>query len=420
MGKHRGYRVTPGPNGTFKAWPWDPHAQKYARIKSGFHTASEAKQYALDESAKFRTKLQFVTKATTRNLAEAYQKHLADIKRRSGSHLRNVRRAMAHLVKACPDPKHPRTHVQAAEYLAALDVSARTKVQFLVTIKAMGNWAVLNRHLPENPWTRAETEDPGDPIKEQFTIGELRAIVAAIDDPFWWDAVTYVYTGIRRSESATVLREEIDLGGGVFRVIGKGRGERRKERLVPIQDEYRALLAMELQRRPIGPLCNRSVKQHGDHFDDFLRRQEIAKGGRSVHSWRHSYAGLMTASGEPSAILQAYLGHSSPKTTAHYSALASRYRQAVHGWERGQFQLLRGAASPWPKVPEPTPTASGITGSGSVSFCGLRLGLKQHRNFFQCPDVIRDAGSHGRGLALKAHVNAAEVVVHEMQRDRVL
>jgi integrase len=348
MGLHRGYRISKNPNGTFKAWPWDPIGQRYAHMRSGFAKESEAKAYAQDEHAKFRSKLQSSTRATTKNLVEAYEKHLLEVKQRSRSHLANVKRALGHLKRACPDPQHPRAAIAVEEHLAKLEVSARTKVQFLVTIKALGNWCVLKRLLQANPWTVCETAEPGDPVKEQFTIDELRTMVLAVDDPYWWDAVTFIYTGMRSSESQTA-REAIDLGGGVILVVGKGRGERRKERLVPIQHEYRALLLAELARRPTGPLAAHSHKQHRNRFPDFLKRLGLSKRGRTVHSWRHCYAGLMTATGEPTASLQAHMGHTSPKTTAGYSSLATRYRQAAAGWERGQFQLLRGAASKWPR-----------------------------------------------------------------------
>ncbi len=48
----------------------------------------------------------------------------------------------------------------------------------------------------------------------------------------------------------------------------------------------------------------------------------------------------MTATGTPSILLAAYMGHTSVATTAEYSKLATRYLQAVQGWPRGEFRLL--------------------------------------------------------------------------------
>jgi len=74
-------------------------------------------------------------------------------------------------------------------------------------------------------------------------------------------------------------------------------------------------------------------------FARFLARCGIPAAGRTPHSCRHTYAGLMTATGVPGALLGAYLGHSSADTTAIYTKLAGRYAQAVGAWQRGAFQL---------------------------------------------------------------------------------
>lgn len=66
---------------------------------------------------------------------------------------------------------------------------------------------------------------------------------------------------------------------------------------------------------------------------------DIYVGRRTPHSCRHTYAGLMTATGVPGALLGAYLGHSSADTTAIYTKLAGRYAQAVGAWGRGEFRL---------------------------------------------------------------------------------
>jgi integrase len=66
----------------------------------------------------------------------------------------------------------------------------------------------------------------------------------------------------------------------------------------------------------------------------------VAKDGRSPHALRHTYAGVMTATGVPSLALMAWMGHSSTATPAISAALATRYQEAVAGWPRGQWRLL--------------------------------------------------------------------------------
>ena len=73
-------------------------------------------------------------------------------------------------------------------------------------------------------------------------------------------------------------------------------------------------------------------------FRSYLRACVVPVDGRSPHSCRHTYAGLMTATGLPSGLLSAYLGHSSAATTLGYLSLAGRYAQGEAGqWRRGDL-----------------------------------------------------------------------------------
>ncbi len=126
------------------------------------------------------------------------------------------------------------------------------------------------------------------------------------------------------------------------------RGKGRKERLVPLQPELATLLRLyrragndhdgflfpdNIRRDDGGNLARR--------FDAFIKAADIPKAGRSTHSLRHCYAGLMTGSGEPTALLQAYMGHSQSDMTQHYAQAAARYRSGVAAWGRGKFTLLK-------------------------------------------------------------------------------
>lgn len=124
------------------------------------------------------------------------------------------------------------------------------------------------------------------------------------------------------------------------------RGKGRKQRLVPIQKELEPYLERHREEHDYDGFlfpahvrtCDLSnaVKM----FDRFLRHVGIEKKGRSTHSLRHCYAGIMTATGEPTAMVQAYMGHSQSDMTRHYAQIAARYRGDVDVWSRGCLQLL--------------------------------------------------------------------------------
>ena len=185
-------------------------------------------------------------------------------------------------------------------------------------------------------------------VKPQFTIKELKKGFKATitsregvttQHPFVIRWALYVYLGLRLRE-ALLLRWS-DFSGGHVLVAGKG----RKERLVPIQDELQPYLDAYRKENDYDGYLFPDYIRSGDRsnsvkmFDAFLRKCKIEKKGRSTHSLRHCYAGLMTATGEPTALLQAYMGHSQSDMTRHYSEMAARYRADVEGWKRGEIRL---------------------------------------------------------------------------------
>lgn len=345
MGEHLGYRATREPNGAFKGWAWDPTAKRYRR-KSGHRTEAHALKWAKDEHAKFITKLESLAREPTAKIAADYRRWLEEVKKRSGSHLRNVKRCLDGLAKVMPDPAHPRARQQCEEWLAKLPLSARTKQQYLVTAKSAMNWGELRGYLGSNPLAIAETEEPEDYLRPQYTIDELRTIVSAADDRFHLRACFMVYLGLRLQEAVYIRPQDLDRATRMAAVkLDTGaQVKRRKERLVPIPSEL--LVILEYYGDWYDPTLK--VGNAGKKLEQFLKRVGIEKRDRDNHSFRHSYAGLQTATGVPSNMLAAYMGHASTATTREYDKLAPTYQHQVQGWTRGEFRLLEGATCALP------------------------------------------------------------------------
>lgn len=363
MGRHLGYRATRNPNGTWKAWAFDPAAKRYVR-RSPFASESLAVAHAKLQHARFLTRQQTLKRTPTRAIADDYLAWLAETKGRNRSHVGNVRRALIGgeigqegkpksirlgLCSALPDPAHPRALRQCEEWVAGLPVGARTKVQYLIAAKSMFRWAVPRGYLTANPIELAETVEPDRPLREQYTLDELLRIVhAGHGERLYLRACLMIYAGVRFQEALFLRWEDIDWNARMIAIrLDTGAAvKRRKERLVPLMDELAAILTP--YRKESGRICDgQSLTNARRGFYAFLRHVGVTKGKRNQHAFRHTYAGLMTATGVPSLLLRAYMGHSTEKTTAGYTDRAVWYKQQTEGWPLGQFRILEGAHTEW-------------------------------------------------------------------------
>lgn len=341
MGKHIGWRVYED-RGAWVGAAWDPNAAatKGKRSRGRYMTKrwakeSEAKAWATDMHARFLTRLASAGNAFTAGMADDYH---ADLTQRGLSrvHLHNVRKVLDGFIKAVPDLAHPRAAIQAKDWLALhADLAPTTRNRMLVMAKALGNWAEKQGRLTKNPLRLLSRAKVPNFLKPQFAIEELRTMVAASSSSYWLRACIMIYAGLRVEEVTLMERHWIDLDGRVLIVRGKG----SKERMIPIQSELLTILkGADLPKE--GFLFPNANANRWQEFQTFLSDLKISRNDRSPHSTRHCYAGLMTASGVPSILLSAYMGHVDQETTADYSKFAMRYASSVTGWSRGEFRLL--------------------------------------------------------------------------------
>jgi integrase len=76
-----------------------------------------------------------------------------------------------------------------------------------------------------------------------------------------------------------------------------------------------------------------------------LRSAGVSPDGRSPRSTRHTWAALSIASGLGSFLVMESAGHSNLSTTLGYARCASFYRDAVKGWEKGEFRMRQSPSS---------------------------------------------------------------------------
>jgi len=137
-------------------------------------------------------------------------------------------------------------------------------------------------------------------------------------------------TGARIQEALDLCPQAIRFETpGSVKLFGKG----RKERICPLWPETADLLAALLRRQPRAPDQPIFVNRYGDRLGASGVRgklaQYVAAAAKTVptiahkrispHTFRHSTAVHLIASGVDITVIRAWLGHAELETTAHYA-----------------------------------------------------------------------------------------------------
>ena len=185
-------------------------------------------------------------------------------------------------------------------------------------------WAVLD--LPRRPREKK--------LPTVLSTAEVRLILGCLRHPRYRVCLTTIYScGLRLLEGVHLQVTDIDSDRMMLH-IRQGKGD--KDRYVPLPEGTLQLLReyWSTHRHPVWlfPAPTRagvsmsSATQPMDEsgvqraFKAALHESGVQKDA-SVHTLRHSYATHLLEAGVNLRLIQAYLGHSSPKTTALYTHL---------------------------------------------------------------------------------------------------
>jgi site-specific recombinase XerD len=167
-----------------------------------------------------------------------------------------------------------------------------------------------------------------------LSVAEVRQILMCLRRPYYRVCLTTIYScGLRLLEGVYLQVTDIDSERRMLH-IRQGKGD--KDRYVPLPEGTLKLLRQywSTHRHPVWlfPAPTRagvpmsSATQPIDEsgvqraFKAALQESGVQKAA-SVHTLRHSYATHLLEAGVNLRLIQAYLGHSSPKTTALYTHL---------------------------------------------------------------------------------------------------
>jgi site-specific recombinase XerD len=155
--------------------------------------------------------------------------------------------------------------------------------------------------------------------------------------------LTTIYgCGLRLMEGARLQTADVDSDRGVLRV----RGKRAKDREVPLPVATLDLLRCHWRTHRSPSWLFPAPTRHGTAYSvahdagpltrsslQSAFRRAVVKSGlhkrAHVHTLRHSYATHLLEAGVNLRLIQEYLGHSSPRTTAVYTHLTREIRDAA-------------------------------------------------------------------------------------------
>jgi integrase len=244
-------------------------------------------------------------------------------------------------VDACGDlPLVEVSRVTAADFLAGLEVSNRTRNAYSATLRSVFECARRRgRFTGDNPFDGMKAKVAGSSY-QPFTVGELQTLFGGLprerrpkkhtpETAMPWAALIALYTGARLEEIAQLttadVREESANGATVTVIdIHNGGSNKLKNessaRLIPVHSELvRAGLLDYVKALPSGPLFpglkRRASKggKVGARVGELFRKRLVAlklkREGLCFHSLRHNAAGALDAAGVPQSDAARVLGH---------------------------------------------------------------------------------------------------------------
>ncbi len=341
-----------------------------------FANAMDAKKWARKRHADLAAGVAFAARRGKGDTETLKTDYLVDLKARGRSeiHMHEVGRVLGLLVTAVPDLAAQAAPVDIERWLneATAKNARATRNRWLVTVRGLARWALRRRRLERDPTDTLERASVPEYLRPQFTVDEMRKCLIKCEwkcvrpgnekrDPYHLLFAVLAYTGLRFQEAAHLRWEDIDWSGRVImvRLAAGGKIKRQRERLVPLQAELADI--MEPLKQDEGHIFKGHEWNPTRGFANFVKRAGVAIDGRTPHSLRHSYAGMMTATGLPGAMVGTYLGHTSAATTMIYTKLSTRYVASVVGWGRGDLKIMN---------PHPRFTTDQAGSSQSVVDCG--------------------------------------------------
>ncbi|MBN1253685.1 MAG: tyrosine recombinase XerC [Deltaproteobacteria bacterium] len=241
-------------------------------------------------------------------------------------------------------------HLTIRLYLGHLYQGKRVKrasvIRKLATLRTFFRYLKREGIVEKNPAKMVATPKGGKELPHALTVDEAFRLLAVPDGATPLGSRDHAIlellysSGLRVGELTALNLHNLDLGGGMVRVMGKG----GKERIVPIGSKATEALGAYLERRVELMEQGRSAPQYlflnnrGGRLTPRSVARMIKKylplGGivkeTSPHTFRHSFATHLLDAGADLRGIQELLGHTSLSTTQRYTHVSSAKLMEVY------------------------------------------------------------------------------------------
>ena len=211
---------------------------------------------------------------------------------------------------------------------------------------AIAAFKFLFEHTLQRPWPRLDLfrPRPTQTLPVILSVDEVWRILDQLDHPTYYTCLATIYTcGLRISEGINLQVSWIDSARMQLQVRG---GKGFKDRYIPLPARTLTLLRRQwlTHRNPVWLFPAGAGARKDPHTatvpitSTSLRRAfqqaRLAAGVTKqacVHSLRHSWATHLLEAGVTLRVIQLWLGHRSPTTTAIYTHLTQKAQELASG-----------------------------------------------------------------------------------------
>lgn len=262
----------------------------------------------------------------------------------SAGTLKHYRYCLKGLLHFLPPETNEVAQITAAQlraYVASLQarhLADRTIERQVGALKTLFRFAVTEGYLERDPAARLPLPKVGRRLPRMLTPDQVRALLDIIrqgtskSDKRNFVVFYLCYTcGLRISEAAALQREQLDLGEGMLRVIGKGDKERRiylKPVTVQVLEDYLQENHIQDYLFPGADQGHITATALQIGFRKYAQAAGLSK-QVTPHALRHSVAVHLLMGGAPISYVQEMLGHENLDTTGIYTQLTDAMTKEI-------------------------------------------------------------------------------------------